>query len=337
MPSQETNKQQSNLYAFVMETSFSGNGWGNGYIVIPEEHPLYGREEISSSEVSVHKGFTLAEKFHAPDWKEGGVINGSKKELDDSKNYWILGFDTNSLFEKPDIHTKEYVTRQTMDAVNQLQAMMPLEPSASAERFLSRFYDEQWALYNYTTEGNEPDFVKVSITDGTQFDAADITLNVDGEYDMDGPVDLSRIIEVNGINSEELTGFNMDEVYTDLVQPFIDFHNNHFTSLTFPLPEEQLETVRKEFSEREIVLHHVEQFEQDGLSVNWDDDHDWVHIKGEDADIDIFLQGAEASKMMESAREVYDKLKTISLGDALKHECTAITDGIDSSQSIEPK
>ena len=59
-------------------------GWGNGYVIIPEGHPLHGRH-YDDIDVDVHGGLTWSESAKGLDWPE-------IKEED--KSGWVVGFDT---------------------------------------------------------------------------------------------------------------------------------------------------------------------------------------------------------------------------------------------------
>ena len=83
---------KTELKAFVKPSTFSygySAGYGNGYVVIPEGHPLHkmGYDDIHDKyDIDVHGGLTFAEiasglrEWGIPDW-----VN----ETD-----WIIGFDT---------------------------------------------------------------------------------------------------------------------------------------------------------------------------------------------------------------------------------------------------
>ena len=81
-------------------------GWGNGYILIPQTHPWYGKgyDDINAD---VHGGLTLANKVTDPEYVEKEWIKARKVQYSDDmkrvigeigwsffKNYWMIGFDT---------------------------------------------------------------------------------------------------------------------------------------------------------------------------------------------------------------------------------------------------
>ena len=60
------------------------HGWGNGYVILPEEHPYYGKE-YDDINVDVHGGLTFSESAKDLDWPE---IDAKDKKG------WVIGFDT---------------------------------------------------------------------------------------------------------------------------------------------------------------------------------------------------------------------------------------------------
>lgn len=90
-------------------------GWGNGYVIVPKEHPLFGKSYYELSEhVSVHGGLTF-----------GQIINDKIVELfnldKDDLGSFLYGFDTahyeDNLLKWP----KELVEKETQDLANQLE------------------------------------------------------------------------------------------------------------------------------------------------------------------------------------------------------------------------
>ena len=60
-------------------------GWGNGYIVLPKEHPWFGKD-YNEIEVDVHGGLTFAEFGK-------NLQSWSELKTDDYDKY-VIGFDT---------------------------------------------------------------------------------------------------------------------------------------------------------------------------------------------------------------------------------------------------
>ena len=91
------------IYAFLNNAiqqrmgGMLGNGYANGYVAVPPEHPFHGKhyDEVNET-VNVHGGLTFAEK--AGDCIScmadcGEAINfDSFDEI--PKDYWVFGFDT---------------------------------------------------------------------------------------------------------------------------------------------------------------------------------------------------------------------------------------------------
>lgn len=77
-------------------------GWGNGYVILPKDHPFYGvhYDEINSF-VEVHGGLTYS------DYEENG------------HNGWCVGFDTNHLGDTIKEWPYEAVKDQTIKLLNQ--------------------------------------------------------------------------------------------------------------------------------------------------------------------------------------------------------------------------
>lgn len=65
-------------------------GWGNGYVLIPEGHPLHGKD-YDSIDVDVHGGLTFA-SLVTKDFLTRDVYIGLLDEGDIGK--WMVGFDT---------------------------------------------------------------------------------------------------------------------------------------------------------------------------------------------------------------------------------------------------
>jgi hypothetical protein len=60
------------------------HGWGNGYVIIPEGHPLHGKD-YDDIDVAVHGGLTFSESAKNIDWEE---------ITEEDRNGWVVGFDT---------------------------------------------------------------------------------------------------------------------------------------------------------------------------------------------------------------------------------------------------
>jgi hypothetical protein len=91
-------------------------GWGNGYVIIPKDHPFYGKnyDEIDNlmPDLDVHGGLTLSHPTDDLDWPELPK---------NSKGTWIVGFDTAHIYDTPEEWTKEAVIKETIKLKEQLE------------------------------------------------------------------------------------------------------------------------------------------------------------------------------------------------------------------------
>lgn len=96
---------------FILSNEWLGNkrrGWGNGYICIPEDNPLFGEhhEKINRIIGLYHLGggltySDLSCNFNSPEKPDG--------------NYWIVGFDTNHIGDNMRNSPKEKVEEITQE------------------------------------------------------------------------------------------------------------------------------------------------------------------------------------------------------------------------------
>lgn len=83
-------------------------GWGNGYVILPKDHPCFmlGYDKIHERwDVSIHGGLTYA------DFPTGNPQ--VPKKFRDSKEYWMIGFDTAHIYDTFSIWPKEEVQEET--------------------------------------------------------------------------------------------------------------------------------------------------------------------------------------------------------------------------------
>jgi len=123
------------LYTLLIESHFKNIsmypglefGWGNGYILIPNDHPFYGincNEIYNISDISIHGGLTFSSEFDSDNflkWVNAREIDGDIT-LDNYikfNNYWIIGFDTNHYNDNSSNCTKEYVLSETLSLFEQ--------------------------------------------------------------------------------------------------------------------------------------------------------------------------------------------------------------------------
>jgi len=70
------------------------NGWGNGYVLVPRTHKLFGMHTYDVEkfiEIDVPGGITWAEGELPGEVDDFEFITEKPKDL---KDYWVLGFDT---------------------------------------------------------------------------------------------------------------------------------------------------------------------------------------------------------------------------------------------------
>lgn len=127
-----------NMYALIRNMTISrqmNTGTHNGYVLIPEDHPLYGKNTDTINEellYGVHGGVTWAES-HLKSKQiiaESEVLTISdgldKHELNEdcfANKYWVVGFDTAHYGDNPNNWNKTAVTAETEKLFIQLQML----------------------------------------------------------------------------------------------------------------------------------------------------------------------------------------------------------------------
>lgn len=77
-----------NTWMPKMDKELFSHGWGNGYVLIPKDHPFHGVDyDTINNFVSVHGGLTYAESCTS------SVIQSFELDNDDIGK-WLIGFDT---------------------------------------------------------------------------------------------------------------------------------------------------------------------------------------------------------------------------------------------------
>lgn len=95
-------------------------GWGNGYVCLPEGHPLYGKHYNKIDNLSVHGGLTFCGRSKDYNWADmPNAIRGC--------NYWLLGFDTSHYNDNQSNCPKSYVLRETRMLAEQIEKLYPYE------------------------------------------------------------------------------------------------------------------------------------------------------------------------------------------------------------------
>lgn len=96
-------------------------GWGNGYVLIPEGHPLHGKH-YDSIEVDVNGGLTFSELITEELVNGWNEISGNGLTKDDIGG-WLVGFDTCHYNDTMERWPKEAVKAETDRLAEQLTAL----------------------------------------------------------------------------------------------------------------------------------------------------------------------------------------------------------------------
>lgn len=101
-----------NIKKFVVENTywltrgFYSFGWGNGYVLVPKEHPFFRKLE-GDIDVSVHGGITYADEVT----KE--TIERIEALGPEDEGMWMIGFDTVHSGDNLEKWPKEAVEEET--------------------------------------------------------------------------------------------------------------------------------------------------------------------------------------------------------------------------------
>ena len=98
-----------------------GRGWGNGYVLIPLNHKLHGKDYTDNDfpDIDVHCGVTWSSGSLPGEAEYFEFITDKPENIDD---YWVLGFDTGHCYDDASLD-KEWVTRETLHFKELLEAM----------------------------------------------------------------------------------------------------------------------------------------------------------------------------------------------------------------------
>lgn len=97
------------------------HGWGNGYVAIPKEHPLYGKDYMHPDvNLDAHGGITFSDFANSLDLNE---LPELQVITDDIKDYWVFGFDTLHAGDDEENCNEEYVKLQTLLLKLQLEQL----------------------------------------------------------------------------------------------------------------------------------------------------------------------------------------------------------------------
>lgn len=92
-------------------------GWGNGYVVIPQDHPLY-CVDYDNINVHVHGGLTYAALVTRE------MLNTGWAQLDEGDlDCWMIGFDTAHYNDNATTWPKERVQEELDDLVRQVESI----------------------------------------------------------------------------------------------------------------------------------------------------------------------------------------------------------------------
>jgi hypothetical protein len=99
-------------------------GWGNGYVLLPHNHPLYGKNYNDIDVVDIHGGLTFSESFDIkrfPEWIADLEIDGdvTRENYEKFNNYWMIGFDTAHHGDDLNICPKSYVANEAYELLEQ--------------------------------------------------------------------------------------------------------------------------------------------------------------------------------------------------------------------------
>lgn len=119
--------EKKKLFAFL-NSSVNKNtlitcGYANGYVAIPPEHKLYGKDYYTVDElVDVHGGLTYGKPVtDCKNWKDIEPIGfESINEIPD--DYFVFGFDTMHFQDGPHLN-KKWCIYETLSLMEQLEKM----------------------------------------------------------------------------------------------------------------------------------------------------------------------------------------------------------------------
>lgn len=107
------------VYIFIVEThlnrAYCDVGWGNGYALLPKEHPWYSKN-YDDIPVAVHGGLTFGDKFPHRWFSEKREMQMCEEmqtlDIDDLKDMWCIGFDCAHAGDNLNSCPKSYVWKQ---------------------------------------------------------------------------------------------------------------------------------------------------------------------------------------------------------------------------------
>lgn len=100
-----------------LDLNFLNRGWGNGYVVIPVGHPLYGMNMTALDKlVDAHGGITFARIID-----EEMIQPAQSKLTEDDLGAWLIGFDTLHSHDNINTHNREFVEKETLRLEKQVK------------------------------------------------------------------------------------------------------------------------------------------------------------------------------------------------------------------------
>lgn len=90
-------------------------GWGNGYVLIPEGHPLHGKHYHDIENIDVHYGLTFSTLV------TDKLIERCPELTEEDKGMWVVGFNTTHYGDNLAVWPKARVQQETDHLLKQLQ------------------------------------------------------------------------------------------------------------------------------------------------------------------------------------------------------------------------
>ena len=111
---------KNKILSFIKENTWlpgMKHGWGNGYVVIPNGHPMHGKH-YDEVPVGVHGGLTFSESVNS-------VIGNFTELTEEMKDGWVFGFDTAHYNDSMERWPKEAVEMETENLKSQFVELSP--------------------------------------------------------------------------------------------------------------------------------------------------------------------------------------------------------------------
>lgn len=104
---------------FIKETTFflhgMDHGWGNGYVCVYKDHPIFEKGYDELYHLDCHGGLTFS--IHGSEIKDWPECPGGRG----TRNWWIIGFDCNHYGDDQYSCSKEYVENQAINLLEQVK------------------------------------------------------------------------------------------------------------------------------------------------------------------------------------------------------------------------